>query len=246
MSYLDYSNTLSDMIIAGVNQEYEYLLSAYGYPKENVQLTGFCRYDGLTNQPKKRQLLLMPTWREWLYKENDFIQSEYLKTYISLLNNKRLLQVLKKQKVDLIFYPHHEVQKYIEVFRECCHGEHIVIANQNDYDVQDLLNQSALLVTDYSSVYFDFAYMHKPIIYYHFDVERYRAEHYAEGWYDYDHGLGAVIKDETACVALIERMIVSNFTMPDNYRQYADSMFPFRDTNNCERVYQVIQARVNK
>ena len=243
MSYLDYSNTHSDMIIAGVNQEYEYLLSAYGYPKKNVQLTGFCRFDGLTNQHKKRQILLMPTWREWLYKEKEFIQSEYVKKYISLLNNEDLLKLLESMNVDLIFYPHHEVQKHISVFKEKCQGKHIIIADKTAYDVQQLLVDSSLLVTDYSSVYFDFAYMRKPILFYQFDVDRYRKEQYAEGWYDYDNGLGEVVKDEASCVSLIEKSIKSDFVMPATYQAYADKMFPYRDNKNCERVYNAICLR---
>ena len=33
---------------------------------------------------------------------------------------------------------------------------------------EDLLTESSLMVTDYSGVQFDFAYMKKPIIYYQF------------------------------------------------------------------------------
>ena len=239
-SFLDYSNVRLDMIVAGVHQEYDYFLTAYGYPKEVVQLTGLCRFDGLKDTSRKQQILVMPTWREWLYKTNDFLQSEYVQVYVSLLNNKSLNQWLEEQQIDLVFYPHHEVQKHIDYFKQKCKGPRIIIADKQSYDVQQLLNQSSLLVTDYSSVYFDFAYMRKPIIYYHFDLEQYRSEHYAEGWYDYNHGLGVVTKDENACVAAIIKSIENHFAMPKQYADYAESMFPYRDNHNCERVYNAI------
>ncbi len=244
--YLDYNNTHLDMIIAGVNQEYDYFLSAYHYPKEVVQLTGFCRFDGLNNRSVKKQILVMPTWREWLYKTQDFARAEYTQKYISLLNNEYLNKLLEEKQIDLIFYPHHEVQKHIDLFKKSCKGKHILIAEKNKYDVQQLLVESKLLITDYSSVYFDFAYMKKPILFYQFDNERYRSEHYAQGWYDYNNGLGLVVKEEDSCISAIKQIILSGFDMPEKYQTYADHMFPYRDSNNCERVYQAIHVKVNR
>lgn len=240
MSFLDYSNTQLDMIVAGVNQEYSYFISQYKYPKEVVQLTGFCRFDGLYNKQSKQQILLMPTWREWLYKTDDFMQSEYVKKYISLLNNTDLLKLLERKSIDLVFYPHHEVQKHISIFKQKCQGAHIIIADKEAYDVQQLLVDSSLLVTDYSSVYFDFAYMNKPVLFYQFDIEQFRREHYAEGWYDYNNGLGPVVIKESECVSFIENACDSGFSMPENYRIYANRMFPYRDNHNCERVFNAI------
>jgi CDP-glycerol glycerophosphotransferase (TagB/SpsB family) len=82
--------------------------------------------------------------------------------------------------------------------------------------------------------------MRKPVIYYHFDLEKYRSEHYAEGWYDYNHGLGMVTQTEKECVDEIEKSIKNNFAILPQYLQYADSLFPYRDNNNCERVYDAI------
>ena len=65
-------------------------------------------------------------------------------------------------------------------------------------------------------------------------------EHYAEGWYDYNHGLGVVTKDESSCVAAILEIIENHFAMPKQYADYAESMFPYRDNHNCERVYNAI------
>ena len=39
-----------------------------------------------------------------------------------------------------------------------------------------------MLITDYSSVYFDIAYMRKPIIFYQFDEEEFRRKHYQRGY----------------------------------------------------------------
>ena len=46
------------------------------------------------------------------------------------------------------------------------------------FDYQKILIKSSLLITDYSSVFFDFSYMKKPIIYTQFDYELHRKVHY--------------------------------------------------------------------
>lgn len=240
VAFQDYSNTHLDVLIAGVKPEYDYFLSDYLYPKENVKLTGFCRFDQLVNSAHHRQILLMPTWREWLYKSKDFYGSEYVRTYVSLLNNSRLQQVLEQYKMDLVFYPHHEVQKHIDYFKQNCKGKHIVIADKGHYDVQQLLKESDLLVTDYSSVYFDFAYMRKPVIFYLFDYEQYRREHYGLGWFDYFNGLGVTTDTEEECISQIEATLREGCVMPEEYKQRAEEWFPYRDQNNCKRVYEAI------
>ena len=239
LPFMYYSNTRLDLLIAGVAPEYEYAISAHGYPREAVQLTGFCRFDGLINSANGKQILLMPTWREWLYKEEDFVGSEYAQKYSRLLCNKQLYALLEQYDMRLVFYPHHEVQKHIAWFMQFG-NDRIVIANQKEYDVQQLLRQSDVLITDYSSVYFDFAYMRKPIIYYLFDYERYRSEHYAAGWYDYFNGLGSVAATEAECVDLISAILKEHCQMPEIYRKRAEQMFQYADSNNCKRVYEAI------
>lgn len=240
MAFLDYSNTQLDLIIAGAKPEYECFIVDHKYPIDHVVLTGLCRYDQLVNTAQHCQLLLMPTWREWLYKEHDFIQSEYVQTYVSLLSNPRLHQLLDQYNMDLVFYPHHEVQKHIEYFKQHCQGKHIIIADKKHYDVQQLLKESDILITDYSSVYFDVAYMEKPVVYYLFDYEQYRSEHYAEGWYDYREGLGIVTYTEEECIAQIEALLQHQCKMPAIYEQRARKLFPYRDRDNCKRVYEAI------
>ena len=58
---------------------------------------------------------------------------------------------------------------------------------------QEFLLESSLLITDYSSIFFDFGYLRKPVIYSHFDYEKYRKSHYREGYFDYKYdGFGPV------------------------------------------------------
>ena len=110
-----------------------------------------------------------------------------------------------------------------------------------DYDVQTLLMESSMLITDYSSVYFDFAYMKKPILYYQFDYDRYRKGQYQEGYYSYERdGFGLVVRDELTLIEEIEKIVKNNFTFEEKYSNRVDDFFEFRDNKNCLRTYDAI------
>ena len=149
--------------------------------KKSVVLTGLCRFDHLLSEHKvKKQILIMPTMREWLRtissdtlkfeKSALFTESEYFITWKSLIESDELNHLLDNSGIDLVFYPHPAMQKYIDEFK--IESNRITVANARDYDMQQLLMESAALITDYSSIYFDFAYMQKPLLYYQFDYEK--------------------------------------------------------------------------
>lgn len=232
-------NPSLNLFICGALDEYNYLKSVLGYSEDEIKYTGFARFDYLSGKTKK-QILLMPTWRNYLYNcdESTFKKSEYFKTYNSLLNNEKLSSLLSKNNLELIFYPHYEVQKFIHLFSTC--SNNISIASIENFDVQKLLIESNILVTDYSSVFFDFAYMKKPILYYHFDYDKYRKTQYAEGYFKYDtHGFGDIVYKEDELINKIDYLI--NNKMDKKYLERINSFFQKNDSNNCDRIYKEIK-----
>ena len=131
----------------------------------------------------------MPSWREWLGREGkdnknlDFKDSEYFKKWSEFLNSNKLLTLLEKYDKKLIFYPHRNMQKFLKYFT--FESDRIIFANSSSYDVQDLLKTASVLITDYSSVFFDFAYMKKPVLFYQFDECEFRQKQYKKGYFDY-------------------------------------------------------------
>jgi len=235
---LKYEKTKLDLVICGAKPEYDYLVNTYGYPINNIQYTGFCRFDGLYDFKIKRQILVMPTWRYWLNKDN-FLNSYYYEKYNLLLSNCDLISFLNESNVKLVFYPHYEIQPFLDNFKKfSC--DSIIIASKADYDVQELLKESMLLVTDYSSVFFDFAYMLKPVIFYQFDKDQYRAKHYSKGYFDYNHSFGPVTEDVNSLIHFLKLSRDAGWVMKDEYVRITNEYFPLHDQRNCERVYNCI------
>lgn len=238
-------NTKLDLFICGAKPEYDYIKENWHYKHNEVQYTGFARFDSLSNHKTKRQVLIMPTWRKWLESDVDasemkMLESRYFQCWCGLLRNKKLAVLSEKYGVKFIFYPHYEVQKYIHRFETA--SQNIILADFEHYDVQQLLKESMLLITDYSSVFFDFAYMQKPVLYYQFDEDEFRVHHYAQGYFDYRRdGFGEVVTDEAALLDLLERYLADDCHMQTEYQRRIEGFFPLHDDKNCERIYQEIQ-----
>lgn len=247
-----YDVTKINMFACSAQREFDFVSSKFGYPEGCVQLTGLCRFDNLLKPHEvRRQILVMPTMREWLRvasfdtlkyeKSMDFKESEYFITWSYLLSSPKLEELLEKYKIDLLFFPHASMQYHLKNFNSS--SKHVILADAKKYDVQQLLMESSVLVTDYSSVYFDFGYMKKPVLYYQFDYKKYRKGQYQEGYFSYtDDGFGEVVYEETALLSELEKILEDGMVMPNIYQDRVDAFFAFHDDKNCERTYQAIMS----
>ena len=242
-----------DLFIAANDQDYTTLVQdkRYGYKSEEVALTGYARYDRWVNFNGKNQILLMPTWRTYLVDKTiqnrnnpkvvpNFMESNYYKVFQNLLNNKRLDVLLTKYNVQLIFYPHYEMQSALHMWTT--RSKNIVFADKQHYDIPTLMRESKVLITDYSGVGFDFAYMYKPILYYQFDKEDYYKGHYlrSEAYSIEDDGLGDVVYLEKELLDELENLLDNNCLMPLKYKERVNKFFTYHDDKNCERIYTAV------
>ena len=109
-------------------------------------------------------------------------------------------------------------------------------------DVQALLMESALLVTDFSSIQFDFAYMQKPEIYYQFDEAQYWGTHHDRGYFDYRvDGFGPVVTDHGALLAALDAALANECEITEEMRAHIRDTFGTIDERNCERNDQAIR-----
>ena len=233
-----------DMFVCGAKPEYDYILKRFGYNGNELKYIGFARFDTLKDTSVSNQILYMPTWRTWL-SFNDFENSTYYKSIVSFLSSDSLRKFLTASQSKLIFFVHPAIRS-AKIFFETFASSDIIIANNDDYDLQVLLNSSKLLITDYSSIYFDFAYLNKPVIYFQFDYEEYRMRQYKEGYFDYErNGFGSVINDTKQLVNRIIELHGLGWKNPSFYNSRVEYFFPLRDNRSCERHYKEMEYLVN-
>lgn len=239
VSNLHYTQTKARLYICGAEPERRFAQNGFGYPETVARYTGFARYDSLHDSVTKSQILIMPTWRSTIHSEEEFLASEYYKQWQMFISDQRLHEALQNQNLQAIFYPHYEIQKYLHHFNPG--NPTVTLAGFDTYDVQTLLKESKLLVTDYSSVFFDFAYMGKPVIYFQFDTNNFRSGHYGEAYFSYENmGFGPVcLKEENAIQETINAINAGFLTNP-TYENRIKAFFPLRDRHNNERIYTAI------
>lgn len=238
-----------DLYICGAKPEYEYVKDNFGYPERTVQYLGLARFDNLHNVETKPKILIMPTFRKWLQgtSRDEIAESVYVKTWNAVLCNEKLIQCLVDNELEIVFYPHYVMQKYVDLFSTPSSA--IKIAKFKDYDVQQLLIESKLLITDYSSVFFDFGYMGKPVIYFQFDREKYIKEHYdfTKGYFSYDNnGFGDVVFDSKSLIDAIIATVCNQFEVSLKYNERINKFFPLSDKKNCERIFNRIEEMISE
>ncbi len=250
--WLHYKKTKFRAITCGAYPEYEFIKQSFGYPDDSVLFTGgMCRYDYLHNIENRIQnyVLIMPTWRKWLkrgdpqFKEiehtNVFSETRYYKKWNSLIYNDDMLTILKKNNLKVVFYPHPTMQHYITDFER--KNNNVIIANWQEWDLQKLIRNAAMLITDYSSVFFDFIYMKKPIIFYQFDIKDFRKFHYPKGYFHYnDNPFSVALYSLKNVIERIETIINQNYTVNEEYLKEHKKYFPLYDNHNTERTFTAI------
>lgn len=239
----NYANALNkarqnfSLILTSAYLEYEsFFNEKYNYDENRIQLLGLPRHDHLKKEVTKKQIIFMPTWRISLNNdENSFKNSEYYKVLHSFLNNERLHKILEEKGYELVFRPHPELFKFIDLMEIDKKVRVSVDVNKETY--HDLFNESALMITDYSSVFFDFAYLKKPIIYYQFDEY-----HYDKGYFDFETmGFGEIVSEEEKLINKIKEYLDNNCKMEEKYIERVKKFFKYNDKNNSKRVYDWIK-----
>lgn len=251
MDLFHYENTKMRIFICGAKPEYEFIKKVFGYPEGYVCYTGLARFDQLPKEKEEteKMILVVPTWRQWLYKvsSNPYEGSadqpetnEYFDSWTSFLNAAELEQMLEQYGYRLVFFPHRNMTQMFEQVK--LKNSRVECLTWKEADVQVLMKQAACLITDYSSVAMDFAYMKKPVIYYQFDEKRFWNEHTQKGYFSYrENGFGAVKTSEVALLNELEYIIKGHCQMEQCYEEKVDNFFELRDNNNSERIYEKIK-----
>ena len=120
----------------------------------------------------------MPTWRQslaghqlqaggWAREVNPaFFESEFHHEWSGVLRSTRLAALAKEHGLDAVFVPHPNLKPYVPLMEL---PAHVAVKTYDRDDVQEILSRAAVVVTDYSSVAFDAAFIRRPIAYFQFD-----------------------------------------------------------------------------
>ena len=195
-----------------------------GYPRIDLMINAtegkkqeLRRQIGLEdNQPV---VLYAPTWRgeTWLSKDIDLQQ---------VRNVKAALTGLESQ---IVFRGHYALQKLVgrEDLPFKTAGANI--------DATELLAITDILITDYSSIFFDFLPARKPILFYAYDLEEYCAQR-GGLYFNLEDMPGPVCRTGEELKSALERALREEYTPDQKHLDALARFCPFEDGRASERV----------
>ncbi|WP_036688789.1 CDP-glycerol glycerophosphotransferase family protein [Paucisalibacillus globulus] len=173
-------------------------------------------YQKYPNSIDKKILLYAPTFRGKSHYQDEFQLPFDLPTMKSCLHTEYVLLVHL-----------HPYMKGIANFEENDFFYHI----ETDFTIQELLSITDTLITDYSTVFFDFSLLNRPIIFYAYDLEEYKDER--DFYYDYkDLVPGPLVTDTNSLLAVIKDKDFRS----DRIEEFSKRFFDYRDGKSTERV----------
>jgi hypothetical protein len=231
----------------------------YSFSTREVKMTGLPRFDRLLEvgsrfPPERRDLVLVaPTWRNGLlpelapgtqHRELDaaaITDTEFMEQWLAYLHSAEVSGAARDHGARIGFLPHPNLQPLLPYLDLPAHVEALTY----DGDVQELFARARVLVTDFSSVAFNAAYLDRPVVYFQFDEEVVLGGGHVgrAGYFDYRRdGFGPVA---TTCADAVRGTIDALEHGPDPaqpYRERITGTFPARDGRCCERVFAAVRA----
>jgi CDP-glycerol glycerophosphotransferase (TagB/SpsB family) len=214
-----------------------------GYPRNDVLLDAGWSDDDCSYLENIKGIVdftfvicYLPTWRRQDIGRNrdllfdygfDIDEVEALLTRIDAI----LIMKVHERGAELALHPEHGDQKS-RIFTP---------SDTALPDIYPLLKRVNILITDYSSVYFDFLLLDRPIIFAPFDLHEFVGLDGQELFYNYDEVTpGPKATDWKGVLKFVERNLQS-----DDYRtqrkEICQRFNEFRDCKNSERVYNIIK-----
>ena len=222
--------------------EQRIVMEDYGYARRQVPIAGFARFDALFSNPvtSDRTILVMPTWRDTIVRTEKFLDSDYFANWHGFLGDSRLQELVNTYGYKVTFVVHPNMRMFADHFDL----PGVQLVRQDEVDVQNLLRRSAILVTDYSSVAWDFSFQGRPVVYFLFDLHKLaneRAPHV-----DFDTELpGPVVSSPSRLLDELAAILARGATMAPRYQRRAELFIDNRDVANCERIYSIVEDAWN-
>ncbi|MBT2569874.1 CDP-glycerol glycerophosphotransferase family protein [Planococcus sp. ISL-110] len=220
--------------------EYNLKLNEWKIPEQKLIITGFPRFDRYPpNQPSTevKNILMMMTWREWLFDltKEEFTESVYFKSTVGLLKHEGIQKLLTDHNLHLNIALHPFMKKFEKYFAGLADNEHgIKFLDFNHETIEYSIDHNDMLLTDITSVSWDFLYLNKPIIFYMFDQQEYLEKRGAYLNMDTDlYGYKADSIDHVYdyLKKIVDEKITSNEWYP-KAKEYID----YFDQDNCKRL----------
>lgn len=218
----------------------EVFQTSFQINRERLIETGYPRNDFITNATAedvgllkkkfglpldKKIILYAPTWRD-----NSYVASGY--TFELEADFHKWKDILGDDYV-VVFKPHYLIINKYE-------GDHslegFLYSISANAEINELYVLSDILITDYSSVFFDYAVLNRPIYFYMYDLEQYKGE--LRGFYldIYTELPGKIYENEAEMLTDVRNQVYDY-----SFLETFNERFNLEQTGNCaQKVIDIV------
>ena len=206
-----------------------------GYPRNDVFFSKdliFENYKEKLNLDKYQKIILYcPTFRD-NYKVVKPFSGKFLEDINTYLKKNKSILLIKK----------HQYESKIEISKELSNIKDI---SYEIDDIQDLLVFVDILISDYSSVFFDFILLDRPVIYYSYDYDKY-LRNCREMLYDYYNDIsGPFARNEDELLKLLKSVSewFNDKSYQVEYKKFKNRFNYYQDGESCKRLLHLLKGK---
>lgn len=230
-----------DYLLAPNEYSSQIFQKAFRLPQQKIINSGYPRNDRLFTasdeeiaaikkelhiKPDQKVVLYAPTWRD----TNNKGQGSY---YFGLQLDLQAMEKAFGDEVVFLIRAHYLISEQLDV------SAYPQVRDVSHYpDISDLYLASDVLVTDYSSVFFDYANLHRPMIFYAYDEQEYAGD--MRGFYfDYQTVPGPIVHTTEEVVAEIQKALAQP-QLQAKYAPFIQQYCQWEDGHAAQRVCDFI------
>lgn len=237
-----------DKVVISSDFERKNFCENYRFKEEELLYSGMPRFDTIDiTTPAKKKILFSPSWRKNLIGEyidnkrelyvDKFLDSPFYKEINKFLNSKELADLLEKYDLTLDFKNHPIFSEYDSYIKA---DNPRINVTQEGINMQDYLT----MITDYSSVVFDFVYLNRPIIYFVPDYDEFcqgLTHSYSKLDLPLEEGFGDITLNSEDLLNSLRKLAENDFKTAPVYKKRTDDFFGERTTTHRDRLYELVK-----
>lgn len=227
-----------DLVISATEKTIPIYKKVFSVTSEQIHITGQPRNDVFQSDhyksfvgDSKRIILYMPTWRKQPF---NYFDKKFR------FDLQKIDAQLEKENAVLIVKLHFHM---IETFKEIFNTKNIIFLDDIS-DIYPYLPSVDILLTDYSSIFFDFLLLDKPIIFMPFDKDKYVNE--VGGFYfDYaDVTPGYKAQDWSDVFKEVQKIFRGQDSCKSSRKKINNIFNRYHDSHSSMRVYTLIKDSI--
>lgn len=179
-----------------------------------------------------RIITYMPTFRD---------NNQYVFTFDELIDNEDLCHILEENNAVIVQKLH-----FITLHRGDTENKTSkYLVNLSDYNSQELLAASDILITDYSSCVFDFLMLNKPIIHFAYDYDYYSKNDRGVYFKMDDVACGDFVKTQKDLIKAINDNLINSQRNLELRKNRRDKYVEYETEDSCSVLFNNLKNRLD-